>query len=421
MINKLNVLLVGGGGREYALAWKISESPILNEFYSINSSDHIGIKYAKQIDIDYSDFDAIYNFCIEKKIDLIVIGPEKHIEAGLSDFLISKKINVFAPSKAAAQIESSKNFTKKICDEEGIPTAKYVAFNFLHNAENFVKSYQFQYPFVIKYEGLADGKGVKVVYNEPDALKYLNALNELYEKTFHVVIEEFLTGRELSAFFLCDGKNIKYLASARDYKRAYDGDKGDNTGGMGVICGDFLIDEELKNKILMRIVEPTLKNLKKQNIIFKGVIFAGLMVDDKNDPYLIEFNARFGDPETEAICMRLESDLLDILHKTATGDLKNLEIRMSEKKSLCVVLASNGYPGKYEKMKKIDNIPDDENDIKIFFHGAKIIDGECFSNGGRVLSVNIIDDNIEKIRDKAYKILQKINWKHGFYRNDIGT
>ena len=161
-----------------------------------------------------------------------------------------------------------------------------------------MKSYQFQYPFVIKYDGLADGKGVKVVYNEPDALKYLNALNELYEKTFHVVIEEFLTGRELSAFFLCDGKNIKYLASARDYKRAYDGDKGDNTGGMGVICGDFLIDEELKNKILMRIVEPTLKNLKKQNIIFKGVIFAGLMVDDKNDPYLIEFNARFGDPET---------------------------------------------------------------------------------------------------------------------------
>ncbi len=419
MINKLNVLLVGGGGREYAISWKISQSPLLNEFYSINGSDYIE-KYAKQINIDYSDFEKLNQFCLEKKIDLVIIGPEKPIEAGLSDFLISKNINVFGPSKAGGQIESSKNFTKKICDEENIPTAKYFSFKNIEDSKHFVQNDKFQYPLVIKYDGLADGKGVKIVHNQNEALEYLDLLNDLYKKTFHVVIEEFLIGRELSSFFLCDGENIEYLASAKDYKRAYDKDQGENTGGMGVISGDFLINEDLKNKILSQIIQPALNNLKKQNIVYKGVIFAGLMIDNQDNPHLIEFNARFGDPETEAICMRLESDLLEIMYKTATKNLKDVKIKISDKISLCVVLASNGYPGKYEKMKKIDNIPEDQNDIRIFFHGAKIINNECFSNGGRVLSVNVIGDNIEEIREKSYKTLKRINWKNGFYRNDIG-
>ena len=418
--NKLNVLLIGGGGREYALAWKISQSQLLSEFYSINGSDHIA-KYANRIDIDYSDFETLYKFCVEKNIHLVIVGPEKPIELGLSDFLISKKINVFAPSKAAAQIESSKHFTKKICDEEGIPTAKYITFQNFSDAQDFIKNNKtFSYPFVIKYDGLADGKGVKIIHDDYEALEYLQKLNENYEKTFCVVIEEFLTGRELSAFFLCDGENIRYLASARDYKRAHDGDKGENTGGMGVICGNFLMNEELKHKISDRIVKPMLHNLKKQNIVYKGVIFAGLMIDEKNDPYLIEFNARFGDPETEAICMRLESDLLNILYKTTIGDLQNTEIKISEKNSLCIVLASNGYPEKYEKGKLIHNIPEDTNDMRIFFHGAKIIHNDCFSNGGRVLSVNTIGENIDLMREQAYNTLKEINWNDGFYRNDIG-
>jgi phosphoribosylamine--glycine ligase len=420
-MNKLNVLLVGGGGREYALAWKISQSQFLADFYSINGSDHIE-KYAKRVEVDYLNFEGVYNFCLEKKIDLVVIGPEKPIEAGLSDFLNEKKINVFSPSKKAAQIESSKNFTKKICDEEVIPTAKYVAFNNLKDAQNFLNSDKvFSYPFVIKYDGLADGKGVGIVKNQNEAFEFLNQLYENYQKSFHVVIEEFLTGRELSVFFLCDGKNIRYLACARDYKRSHDGDQGENTGGMGVISGDFLINEKLKEKILTKIIQPAVDNLNKQNAPYKGVIFAGLMVDKNGDPYLIEFNARFGDPETEAICMRLESDLLEILYKTAIGKLGEMkEIKMSEKNALCVVLASNGYPREYKKMKKINNIPEDEDDARIFFHGVKIVDGQCFSNGGRVLSANVIGDNIEEIRKKAYEMLRKIDWKDGFYRNDIG-
>ena len=418
--NKLNILLIGGGGREYALAWKISQSQLLNEFYSINGSDHIA-KYAKRINIDYSDFESLYKFCVQKNINLVIIGPEKPIELGLSDFLISKQINVFAPSKAAAQIESSKNFTKKICDEENVPTAKYITFKNLSDAQGFIiNNKTFTYPFVIKYDGLAEGKGVKIVQNDHEALECLKKLNENYGKTFCVVIEEFLTGRELSAFFLCDGENIQYLTSARDYKRAYDGDQGENTGGMGVICGNFLMNEELKYKISEKIIKPMLNNLKKQHIIYKGVIFAGLMIDGKNDPYLIEFNARFGDPETEAICMRLESDLLNILYKTTIGDLQNAEIKISEKNSLCVVLASNGYPEKYEKNKLIQNIPDDTHDMRIFFHGAKIVNNEYFSNGGRVLSVNVLGERVEEIRKKAYDTLRKISWKDGFYRNDIG-
>lgn len=420
-MNKLNVLLVGGGGREYALAWKISQSPLLGDFYSIHGSDHIG-KYAKQTSIDYADFDAVYNFCVEKKIDLVVIGPEKPINLGLSDFLTEKKINVFAPSKKAAQIESSKNFTKKICDEENIPTAKYYSFDNLDDAQAFVLNSNevFSYPFVIKYDGLADGKGVGIIETQKDALEFLDNTYKNYKETFHVVIEEFLTGRELSCFYLCDGENIQYLACARDYKRSHDDDQGDNTGGMGVISGDFLINYELEEKILQRIIEPAVNNLNKQGAPYKGVIFAGLMVDSQGEPHLLEFNARFGDPETEAICLRLESDLLDILYKTTIGKLNEVTIKMSKKTALCVVLASNGYPRGYEKMKKINNITEDTDDVKIFFHGVKIVNGECFSNGGRVLSVNVIGDSIDEIRKKAYDALKKIDWKDGFYRNDIG-
>ena len=414
----INALLIGSGGREYALAWKISQSKFINKFFSINGSDGIK-KFATLLPTNWKNFDDVLKICKEKKIDLVIIGPEEPIVHGLSDFLRLHNINVFGPSQKGAQIESSKEFTKLLCEKENIPTAKYWSFDNLNKLNDHIKLCT-KFPIVLKYDGLAAGKGVKISNNLEDGLRDAKELFNLYPENFKVIIEEFLEGWELSFFAITDGNTVKKLAFAQDHKRAFDDDKGENTGGMGVISGDFLMNPELENKIMTQIINPTVHYLKKNNILYKGVLFAGLMIDKNNNPYLIEYNARFGDPETEAICMRIESDILELMYKTATGELQNTEIKMSNKTSICVVLASNGYPGDYKKNILISDLPKCSQNSKIFHHGTIRKDGKWNSNGGRVLSVNVIGDTVQEVRKKAYEKLEKINWSDGFYRKDIG-
>lgn len=417
---KLNVLLIGGGGREYALAWKISQSPLLNKLFSISGSDAIG-RFAELSKIDWKNFQNVLNFCKLETIDIVVIGPEDPIVGGLSDFLRENEILVFGPSKDGSQIESSKEFTKRICKEKNILTADYEMFEDLENLKNYLKERK-KFPLVLKYDGLAAGKGVKVAENIEDAISFAEELNKNFREDFKVVVEEFLEGREISFFGITDGKVIKKFGVAQDHKRAFDNDKGENTGGMGAISGDFLINQELEEKIMFTIIQPTLEYLKKNSIQYIGIIFAGLMIDRDNNPYLLEYNARFGDPETEAMMLRLETDLLEILYNTAIQNLENTKINFSKKSSICVVLASNGYPTQYKKDIFIsNNLSIDTEDCKIFHHGTKFKNDNWHSNGGRVLSVNTIGENIKEIRRKAYEVLKEINWTEGFYRSDIGA
>ena len=414
----INALLIGSGGREYALAWKISQSKFINKFFSINGSDGIK-KFATLLPTNWKDFDDVLKICKEKKIDLVIIGPEEPIVHGLSDFLRLHDINVFGPSKKGAQIESSKEFTKLLCEKENIPTAKYWSFDNLNKLNDHIKLC-IKFPLVLKYDGLAAGKGVKISKNVEDGLRDAKELFNLYPENFKVIVEEYLEGCELSFFAITDGNTVKKLAFAQDHKRAFDDDKGENTGGMGVISGDFLMNPELENKIMTQIINPTANYLKQNNILYKGVLFAGLMIDKNNNPYLIEYNARFGDPETEAVCMRIESDILELMYKTAIGELKNTEIKMSNKTAICVVLASNGYPGDYKKNILLGDLPRCSQNSKIFHHGTIRKDGKWHSNGGRVLSVNVVGNTVKAIRKKAYEKLEKINWSGGFYRKDIG-
>jgi phosphoribosylamine--glycine ligase len=414
----INALIIGSGGREYALAWKISQSKHINKFFSINGSDGIK-KFAKLLPTNWKNFEDVLKICRKEEIDLVVIGPEEPLVLGLSDFLRSHNINVFGPSQEGAKIESSKKFTKILCDEMKIPTAKYESFDDLEKLSNYIKQ-QKKFPIVLKYDGLAAGKGVKISNDLPNALNDAKELFNSYTSNFKIVVEEFLEGHELSFFAITDGNVTKKLAVAQDHKRAYDEDKGENTGGMGVISGNFLINSELEKKIMTQIIEPTIQYFKKHNISYRGVLFAGLMIDKNNNPHLIEYNARFGDPETEAICMRIEDDILELMYKASIEKLDNKEIKISNKTAICVVLASNGYPGEYKKNIPLGKLPKCSKHSKIFHHGTTLKDKEWHSNGGRVLSINILGDSVQEIRKKAYDKLKKINWSEGFYRSDIG-
>jgi phosphoribosylamine--glycine ligase len=416
----INTLLIGGGGREYAIAWKISQSKLLGKFFSINGSDGIS-KYATNVkNINWHEFDKVLDFCTKNEIDLVVIGPEEPIVKGLSDFLRSNDINVFAPSMEGSKIESSKEFTKIICDKTGIPTAGYKTFTDLKSILEYLETLD-KFPVVLKYDGLAAGKGVKVSMSKSDAIRDANDLFKSYgNKNFKLVVEEFLEGRELSFFALLDGYSTVKFGVAQDYKRAYDNDLGENTGGMGAISGDFLMNQELEDKVMSRIIKPLTKYLQDNKIVYRGVIFAGLMINPEGNPHLIEFNCRFGDPETEAMCMRLKSDLLGILYNTAIGRLSESEIDFFSEPSICIVMAANGYPGEYKKGDRIGLLPKCSKNSRIFHHGTKFHDGSWYSNGGRLLSVNVLGSDLEDARKKAYEKIGKINFDGGFYRRDIG-
>lgn len=416
----MNVFLIGHGGREHALGWKLAQSPELSTLWSTGANPAL-LAMSTPSGVDVTDHQSVVKFCNANNIDLVVIGPEAPLVAGLVDDLQNAGIAVFGPSKAAAQLEGSKYFTKAVCDEANIPTAGFGHFSNLADARGYLD--QVGAPIVIKADGLAAGKGVTVAMTKAEADA---ALEECFAGHFgdagaSVVIEEFLTGEEASIFVLCDGENMLPLASAQDHKRVGDGDTGPNTGGMGAYSPAPVVSDHVLQQTLENIVGPTLKTLADRGTPYRGVLYAGLMIED-GSPKLIEYNCRFGDPECQVLMMRMQSDLLPFLKASATGSLKNMEINWHDAAALTVVLAANGYPGTYKKdtiISGLDGLSDKE-DLVVFHAGTKQSGANILSTGGRVLTVTALGSTISDAKQAAYEAVEAIDWPDGFCRKDIG-
>ena len=413
------ISIIGSGGREHAICKKISESSQVSKIYCIPGNAGTS-EIAENIEIDLDNFDKIKNFLIKSKVDLVIVGPEKPLVNGIVDFLEKEKIKVFGPKKIPSQLEGSKIFTKKICKKYNIPTANFGIFENTKDTINFIKSSNF--PIVVKADGLASGKGVYICENSYSANE---AVKEIFDGKFgeakNVLIEEFLKGDEMSFFVICDGKNFQKFQTAQDHKRVFEGDKGKNTGGMGAYSPSGLINNDLEKKIIDKIIIPTLKAVKDLGENYKGFLYAGLMIKD-NEPYLIEYNVRMGDPECQTILPLLETDFLKILNSCCDETLDKIEIKWKDQKSLCVVVCSKGYPEKFKNNIKIDNLKKlnlDKNNF-IFHAGTKKNNGEIFSNGGRVLNFVSISSNYKESRDKVLKLINNLNWSNSFFRKDIG-
>ena len=413
------ISVIGSGGREHAICKKISESPQVSKIYCIPGNAGTS-EIAENIEIDINNFDEIKNFLIKSKIDLVVVGPEKPLVNGIVDFLEKEKIKVFGPKKIPSQLEGSKIFTKKICKKYNIPTANFGIFENIEDAIKFLKSSNF--PIVVKADGLASGKGVYICENSHEANE---SVKEIFGGKFgeakNVLIEEFLKGDEMSFFVICDGKNFQKFQTAQDHKRVFEGDKGKNTGGMGAYSPSGLINFNLEKKIIDKIIRPTLKAIKDLGENYKGFLYAGLMIKN-NEPYLIEYNVRMGDPECQTILPLLKTDFLEVIKLCCDGKLENLKIEWEDQKSLCVVVCSKGYPEKFQNNIKIDNLKKlnlDKNDY-VFHAGTKKNNSDIFSNGGRVLNFVTISSSYKDSRDKVLKLINNLNWSNSFFRKDIG-
>jgi phosphoribosylamine--glycine ligase len=416
----LNVLLIGGGGREHALAWKLKQSPLLDTLYCAPGNAGIaGI--ADCVALDIGDHGAVARFCKERDIGLVVIGPEAPLVAGLTDGLEAQGIKVFGPSRAAAQLEGSKGFTKDLCARAGIPTASYARFADAASAKAYLGRQEL--PIVIKADGLAAGKGVTIAATSAEAEA---AIDACFSGAFgaagsEVVVEEFLRGEEASFFALVDGKAALPLATAQDHKRAYDGDRGPNTGGMGAYSPAPIMTPALCARVMAEIIEPTVRAMAEAGTPFKGVLYAGLMIED-GTPKLIEYNVRFGDPECQPLMLRLKSDLLPALLATAEGRLGGVELEWSGDPALCVVMAAKGYPGAYAKGSEIKGLDAAarEPGIQIFHAGTRRDGTRILADGGRVLGVTATGRDIAEAQARAYASVDKIDWPEGFCRRDIG-
>ena len=413
------ISVIGSGGREHAICKKISESPKVSKIYCIPGNAGTS-EIAENIEIDINNFNEIKNFLIKKKIDLVVVGPEKPLVNGITDFLEKEKIKVFGPKKISSKLEGSKIFTKKICKKYNIPTANFAILENIEDAIKFLKSSNF--PIVIKVDGLASGKGVYICENSQEANE---AVEEIFGGKFgeakNILIEEFLKGDEMSFFVICDGNNFQKFQTAQDHKRVFEGDKGKNTGGMGAYSPSGLINFDLEKKIINKIIKPTLKAIKDLGENYKGFLYAGLMIKD-NEPYLIEYNVRMGDPECQTILPLLKTDFLEIINSCCEQKLDNLKIEWRDKKSLCIVVCSKGYPEKFQNNIKIENLEKlnmNKNDY-IFHAGTKKINSNIFSNGGRVLNFVSISSNYKESRKKVLKLIDNLNWSNSFFRKDIG-
>jgi len=415
----MNIAVIGSGGREHALCYKLKQSKKIKNLFCIPGN--AGTKsIAKNLDIDILNFDILLDIIKKNQIDLVVVGPEKPLVLGIVDFLKKNNIKVFGPDKFASQLEGSKSFMKKICEKKNIPTAKFGIFNTKIQAESFIDASNT--PIVVKADGLAAGKGVVICKSKDEAKKEVKAILEgKFESSKTVVIEEFLQGEELSYFVLTDGENFKFFGSAQDHKRVGEGDVGPNTGGMGAYSPSPLLTEEIENKIKNKIIKPTLVAMKEMGHPYEGILYAGLMIV-KDEPFLIEYNIRMGDPECQALMIRLESDLLEIILSILEKKINNVTINWSKKKSITIVLCSKGYPLKHSNNKLIPNLNKiNENENCILFHaGTYSKDGKIFSNGGRVLNATSKGDTLVLARNNSIKIIKDIDWKDGFYRNDIG-
>jgi len=417
----MNILLLGSGGREHALAWKMAASPLTDRLFCAPGDAGI-VQEAECVALDLADHAAIIAFCRANSVDFVVVGPEVPLCAGIVDDLEAAGIKVFGPSRAAAQLEGSKGFTKDLCRSAGIPTAAYQRFRNADEAKAYARSRGA--PIVVKADGLAAGKGVVVAENIAEAEAAIEMIlgGELGAAGAELVIEGFLDGEEASFFALCDGETALPLASAQDHKRAFDGDKGPNTRGMGAYSPAAIIDAAISARVMAEIVQPTLRAMKDMGAPYKGVLYAGLMITT-DGPKLIEYNARFGDPECQVLMLRLMSDLLPALIAARDGMLRNFALRWYPQAAVCVVMATQGYPGSYFKGSLISGLDKaaELEDVEIFHAGTDAENGRIVANGGRVLNVCASGDTIAQARARAYAAVDRIVWPQGFCRRDIGS
>lgn len=415
----MNVLLIGSGGREHALAWKIAQSPMLGSLFAAPGNPGIA-EHAELVTVDLTDHQAVVALCRDKAIDLVVVGPEAPLVDGLADTLATAEIKVFGPSAKAAQLEGSKGFTKDLCARQDIPTAAYERFNNAPKAKAYVRTQGV--PIVIKADGLAAGKGVTVAMTLEEAF---DAIEDCFEGAYgeagaEVVIEEFLTGEEASFFCLCDGETALPFGTAQDHKRVGDGDTGPNTGGMGAYSPAPVMTEDLIAQTMREIIEPTMRGMAEMGAPFSGVLYAGLMID-ADGPKLIEYNVRFGDPECQVLMLRLKDDILVLLSAAASGGLKHVSARWSDETALTVVMAAEGYPDTPKKGTVIDGVDKAQTGgAKVFHAGTALKDDTLVANGGRVLNVTASGADVRSAQARAYAAVDSIDWPGGFCRRDIG-
>jgi len=415
----MRVMVIGSGGREHALAWKIAQSPELTKLFIAPGNGGTGA-VAENVAVDITDHDAVIAACRDNAIDFVVVGPDAQVVAGLGDDVRAAGFTCFCPSKAAGQLEGSKGFTKALCDEMDIPTAAYGRFDNEEAALAYL--YTQGAPIVIKADGLAAGKGVTVAMSVEEAEE---AIIDCFGGAFgasgaEVVIEEFMEGEEVSLFVLCDGTNILPLTTAQDHKRAFDGDTGPNTGGMGAYSPAPVMTREIYEETLERVIWPTVRGLAARGTPYQGVLYAGLMLT-ADGPKLVEYNARFGDPETQVLVMRMESDLLPLLHAVATGTLAGHDVTWKDQYALTVIMATEGYPGSYDKGSEIHGADGIDTDTIVVFHAGTRRDGErLLAAGGRVLNITALGKDVKEAQSRAYAGVDQIIWPEGFCRRDIG-
>ncbi|KPU45930.1 phosphoribosylamine--glycine ligase [Oxobacter pfennigii] len=416
----MKVLIVGGGGREHAIIWKLKQSKRIDKIYCAPGNGGIA-SLAECVDIKAEDIEKLVDFAINEKIDLTVVGPEVPLSMGLADAFEEKGLRCFGPKKAAAEIESSKVFSKYLMKKYGIPTASYMEFSDPQKARDYIETLSF--PTVIKADGLAAGKGVIIAQSLTEAIEAVHSIME--EKTFsdagdRIIIEEFMEGPEVSVLAFVDGKTVKPMVSARDHKRIFDDDMGLNTGGMGTISPAPYYTAEMEKICMEEIFVPTIDAMNKEGRTFKGVVFFGLMLT-KDGPKVVEYNCRFGDPETQVVLQRLKTDLVDIMDAVIDGTLSNINIEWDESAASCIVIASGGYPGSYEKGKVITGLDNMPSDVVVFHSGTKLQDGQIKTDGGRVLGVTAKGADYSVSSKKVYEVIDNISFEGMHYRKDIGV
>jgi phosphoribosylamine--glycine ligase len=416
----MNILLLGSGGREHALAWKIAASPLVTKLWCAPGNAGIA-REAECVALDIADHAAVIDFCRANAVEFVVVGPDAPIAAGIVDDLNAAGFKAFGPTKAAGQLESSKNFTKALCRANNIPTAAYRHFTDADAAKTYIRAQGA--PIVVKADGLAAGKGVVVAMTLDEALA---AVDMMFGGGFgaagaEVVVEEFLRGEEASFFALCDGEHALALATAQDHKRAFDGDTGPNTGGMGAYSPAPVMTDAICARVMDEMIMPTLRALKAMGAPYKGVLYAGVMVTEQG-PKLVEYNARFGDPECQVQMLRMMSDIVPALLASADGQLKNFSLRWYEDAALTVIMATRGYPGDYGKGSVIQGLDEAAkvDGVEIFHAGTVAKDGKILANGGRVLNICASGKTVTEAQRRAYAAVERIHWPEGFCRRDIG-
>ncbi|UCE05765.1 MAG: phosphoribosylamine--glycine ligase [bacterium] len=416
----MKILVIGGGGREHTLVWKIAQSSLVKKIYCAPGNAGIS-QLVECVPIKDTDIDELLNFADKNQIDLTVVGPEAPLSLGIVDAFQSQGLKIFGPSKKAAEIESSKIFSKYLMEKYHIPTAAYKTFDRYEEAKKHLDSVSI--PIVIKADGLAAGKGSIVCFSQEEAQKSLQKM--MVQRIFRdagnkVVIEEYLRGQEASVLAFTDGVNVLPLIPAQDHKPIFDGDKGPNTGGMGAYAPAVLVDEEMLKIVQQKILKPAIKGMALEDRPYRGVLYAGLMIT-RQVPKVVEFNCRFGDPEAQAILPLMNSDLVPLLQSCSEGNIENINLQTSNKFTVCVIMASGGYPGKYEKGTEIIGLDRKfENEVIIFHAGTKLLNGKIVTNGGRVLGVTALGDNVEQAIKRAYSAVGKITFDGAYYRKDIG-